>query len=250
LYDPENELEYILYLFEGAPYGIQKYEYEKTDTTQLTTQHWIYYPNLTEYPRLDTITQWLGEHYYYETFDQFGRKIALRVEYDNIYEGAHIDYKAEYMYTQQNELLHISYNKWIGDMAAGYWQEATRIDNTYNEEGILELYEKTFYDARTGEWVVENSKTYFYSLVPVSLPEDFAKAVQLSIFPNPARDEIRIMNLFRETPDYTIYNLYGSALESGRLENQAIAITRLKPGIYIIEIDDNLSIYTGKFVKY
>jgi hypothetical protein len=249
-YNTDNNLEYILYLFEGIPYGIRKYEYEKTDTSKNTTEHWNYYSGITEYPILDTITHWQGEHSYFETFDQQGRRITLRVEYDNIYEGEHIDYMAEYTYTQQNDLLHLSYYNWIGDMETGHWEEASRIDNTYDDDYNLVLYEKTFYDARTEMWENENSKRYYYTSVPVSLHEDYLKPDRLVIFPNPARDAITIKNDADGNSIYTIYNLYGLPLESGRSENQAIAISQLKPGMYLVEIRNGKSRLMARFVKY
>jgi hypothetical protein len=250
IYNSDNDLEYVLYLYEEIPYGIRKYEYEKTDTSKNTTEHWNYYSGITEYPILDTITYWQGEHYYYETFDQQGRRITLRVEYDNIYEGEHIDYMAEYTYTPQNDLLHISYYNWIGDIEAGYWEEASRINNTYDDDYNLQLYEKTFYDARTEMWETENSKTYYYTDVPVSLPEDYLKPDRLVIFPNPATDVINIKNDANGNSIYKIYNLCGLPLESGRLEDQKIVISQLKPGIYLIEIRNDESRSIKRFIKY
>jgi hypothetical protein len=248
-YNADNDLEYMLYVYAGMIYAVNKYEYEKTDTSQFTTHHWIYYNTLTENPILDTITHWIGEYFYYETFDELGRRTGLRREYFNIYYGAGIDYKAEYSYTDNNDLLHATYYDWIGEPDSGYWQEATRIDNTYDNDYNLELYEKTFYDARTEEWETDNSKTYYFSFVPVGLTENIAGQPQLYIYPNPASDVIYVNGLNHEIPIFTIYNISGEVVLNGRMENSTIPVTNLKNGMYFIKLWDGNSFSFGRFIK-
>jgi hypothetical protein len=249
-YNPDNDLEYELYLFEGIVYGVNKYEYEKTDTSKLTTHHWIYYPSLTENPIPDTITHWQGEHYYYETFDQLGRRITIRVEYYNIYEGASIYYRSDLNYTDNSDLLHASYYDWIDKPDSGYWQESMRIDNTYDEDENLVLYEKTFYDERSGSWAPDNSKTYYYTDVPLDLPTPSGNPEKLVLFPNPAEDVLCIKADVSENADYSIYTQTGICVKKGRLTSHSLDISHLKSGIYILKLWDGTSISSEKFIKY
>ena len=82
------------------------------------------------------------------------------------------------------------------------------------------------------------------------LAENMAKTGSLSIFPNPAADEIRVSGLSGKSLRYTVYNLYGQSVTSGRLEDQSIDVSHLKPGFYILEIRNDHSRYSGRFVKY
>lgn len=69
-------------------------------------------------------------------------------------------------------------------------------------------------------------------------------AKQLSIAPNPASNTIRVDGV--ATPaDYTIYNLSGSKVSSGTLQQENLSIEALPEGIYFIEINNAVT----KFVK-
>jgi hypothetical protein len=163
-----------------------------------------------------------------------------------------IDYKAEFTWTESNKLLHASYFTWDTTVGTPAWKESTRIDNTYDGAGNLLKYDKTFYNIGLGHWDTEQIKTYYYTSVPVGLTENTTKSASLCIYPNPAGNEINVSyrDIDGETSHYTIYNLYGQILTFGRLENQAVTVSQLKPGIYIFELHDGQSIFSAKFVKY
>ena len=251
-YAANDNLKYVLFFSvnngDETYYNVTKYEYEETDTTKQITHYEFYGYN--ERPILDTITLWQIMDRYVETYDPAGRRTSVTLIRNNIYYGERMDYKAEFTWSESSQLLHTSYFTWKGNMDTGMWEEAIKIDNSYDESGNLLLYEKTFFDARTGDWETENSKTYYYASVPAGLPANITNPGSLSIFPNPAENLITVRDFYGETLFYTVYNLYGIARISGRLENKAINVSHLKPGIYIIEIRDGHSIYTGKFVKY
>jgi hypothetical protein len=250
-YTIDGDLEYSLESWGSSGsmgyYSINNYEYEKTDSTRLITRNQVYM--LSERPILDTISHWQMMDRFYETYDPSGRRTSLKLIVNDIYSGERISYKEEYSWTEYNEPLHTSHFKWEGTIDTGVWKETIRMDNTYDEEGNLQLYKKTFYDDRIENWNIDNSKTYYYSLVPVSLSHEIRQTSRLLSYPNPARDEIRIKNMFRGIPDYTVYTLYGAVIEQGRLENQSIPVSQLVSGIYIIEICDGTLVYSGKFIK-
>ena len=252
-YTPDGDLEYVLdknTYYTGrdtvSQYYVDKYVYEITDSTRTIT--WKSSINsFNERPLLDTITQWYLDGKYYEKYDKEGRRTYM-AHYNSYLEE--LDYKAEYTWTESNKLLHASYFDWQGTANTGVWKESLRTDNTYDAAGNLLKFEKTFYNDGRSLWETDQSKTYYYTSVPVGLPANITNSATLCIFPNPAKNEITIRNLDGGTSNYTIYNLYGQPLISGRLGNQAIAVSQLKPGLYIIELRNGHSIYSGKFVKY
>lgn len=250
-YTDEDDLEYILKFYTNydGEYltTVTKYEYEKTDTTRQITRNMIYNLSIGYLP--DTITHWYFMDRFYETYDQQGRRTSLMLIQNDIYFGEQIDHRIEYSWAEDDQLLHSSYYKWNGTMETGVWEEALRFDNTYDEYGNLLFYEKTYFDARNHGWETEESKTYYYTYMPSGLPANHANKEKLIIYPNPSEDIINIQVPDEEDSYFTIYNLYGVAVTVGRLENLSITISHLKPGIYIVEIRDGHSLFSGKFVK-
>jgi hypothetical protein len=69
---------------------------------------------------------------------------------------------------------------------------------------------------------------------------------ELSIYPNPSSDVIRINSNSNESMNLKIYSLSGQLLRSGEFEpNQAIDVSDFSKGIYLVQVDD----VTLKFVK-
>jgi hypothetical protein len=250
-YRPDGALEYIFRDGTWA-YSVTKYTYEETDTARLTTEYGIYWELPVGNIIVDTITVWQDVTSFYETFNSEGRRASLTVSdwHRGLPQLSGKIFMAFYSYTEGGDIWHATYYHWEGSTEEGHWKEATRIDYTYAEEGNLLVYEKTFFDDRFESWQIENSKTYYYTSVPLDLPENITNRTQPVIFPNPAKDVITIKYEYGEYSYYTIYNLYGLLLESGQLENQEIDISQLKPGMYLVEIRNGNSISSGKFVKY
>jgi len=248
-YNTENELEYLMRCYSNE-YDIQKFTYSETDTSRLITEKRVYYRYRPEKPVLDTISVWQGEKYFYETYDILGRRTSLVMEEYGAYAANGKVYKAEFTWTDFNDLLHASYFDWNGNSESGIWKEVLRIDNTYDEHGNLLVYEKTFFDTRTEFWENEDIKNYYYSLMPNGLPSNMTRSESLVIFPNPAENVINIKLPVNEDSYFTIYNLYGVVVAGGKLEDQAIVISQFKPGIYLVEISNGQSLYSGKFVKF
>lgn len=251
-YTDEDDLEYILgfnlNVDEVYLSGITKYEYIKTDTTRQIIWNRIY--NLGEQPILDTITHWYFMDRYYETYDQQGRRISLMLIQNNIYDGEQIDYRIEYSWTEDNQLLHASYYKWDSTQGSGVWEEIMRIDDTYDRYGNLLYYEKTYFDERSHSWEIEESKTYYYTYVTSGLPQNLNITEKLVLYPNPAEDIIRVMVPVDPQSCFTIYNLQGASVLRGKMENQPIDISVLKPGVYLVNIHNGHTISSAKFIKY
>ncbi len=75
----------------------------------------------------------------------------------------------------------------------------------------------------------------------------------LRIFPNPAKDEIRLDYIAEgQTIEFAIYDAFGRLVNVGQLSNSGelrISINELKIGIYIIKITDQNKMYSAKILK-
>ena len=249
-YNDDDKLEYFVIIFMDV-YTIQKFTYTETDTSRLIIQKNIQYHSLSEIPLLDSITDWSYEKYFHETFDEQGRRTSLMLEqYGSYIEDGKV-YKKEFTWTDFDSLLHSSYYNWDESGESGTWREAMRIDNTHDEYGKLLIYKKTFFDARIDSWEIEDQKNYYYSEMPNGIFYKVFQTRELITFPNPTGNEINvILPSSSGSFNYIIYTIYGIALLRGKLENQAIVVSRLKPGIYIIDISNGHTRYSGKFTKY
>jgi len=75
---------------------------------------------------------------------------------------------------------------------------------------------------------------------------DFNEKEKMILHPNPANDHISISNI-ETTMSYAIYNTIGSQISKGSINNNdQIQVAHLNSGIYIIQLDNGVSM---KFVK-
>jgi len=72
----------------------------------------------------------------------------------------------------------------------------------------------------------------------------------LKIFPNPARDHVKISgNRLQPHWQYSIIGLGGNEVLSGQLNNGDIDISHLSKGIYVLKVHTDKELLTDKFVK-
>lgn len=249
-YNSSNELEYKVGKYDSIYGNVEKYTYEETDTTLLLTINNYYIQSEIEYLVLDTFSYWYAQNMYFITFDESGRRKSYTSEYEDIYWGRSIESRAVYDYTEQDDILHISYYDWVGTLEEGQWKEAMRIDNTYDEDGNILLYEKTIYDARTEEWIIDNRKEYYYTPVSSALSGESIELSGLNLYPNPAHDYLYLKDTFDPISVYSVYNLCGTIVIKDQLKDGIIDISTIKPGLYLITIETQSGVYSGKFVKY
>ena len=70
------------------------------------------------------------------------------------------------------------------------------------------------------------------------------------VYPNPARDILNINpNFSLISPNYSITNVLGQIIKTGSIKNNAINISTLKKGIYLIKLTDEEETFTQKFIK-
>jgi hypothetical protein len=73
----------------------------------------------------------------------------------------------------------------------------------------------------------------------VTLGTNDYNLTNIKLYPNPALNTIQISNL-KESQDYKIYNLLGQSVKQGIIENnQAIDISNLVKGLYLLKLKNN-----------
>ena len=260
LYDSNNRIEYKIEYTHGSKYWkIYKYSYEQTDTSLLTLEQETYDINKSVIPPVfDTITEFSGRwKTHYETFDEKGRRVTLEIS--GVWNtscwfmrkcGEEKRFKGEYEYTQWGGLSHATYYiNWEGTIEEGEWRDTIHIDNIYDEEGNILLYEKTFWDTRVERWELANRKEYFYTRVPNILGMEKNSFTDLELFPNPVYDKITLKGDFNSSTNFSIVNLAGIILFNGTLTQKTIDVSWLEEGIYMIIIKIDSGLQTRKFVK-
>ncbi len=66
------------------------------------------------------------------------------------------------------------------------------------------------------------------------MPEQSTRAIQL--MPNPASELLRVQGIYDASTPYQIYDIYGKAVDSGRLGDGRIPIARLASGVYYLKL--------------
>ncbi|KGL62071.1 immunoglobulin-like domain-containing protein [Polaribacter sp. Hel1_85] len=69
------------------------------------------------------------------------------------------------------------------------------------------------------------------------------------MYPNPAKDLLNVRLATDGKNSFRIIDVIGKTVKSGSISNQAINISNLKTGIYLIEINDGEEIIIEKFIK-
>lgn len=77
--------------------------------------------------------------------------------------------------------------------------------------------------------------------------DELASQQSLEVYPNPASDVIYVKLPHREQIEYSIYNVMGQKVTAGYSEG-TISVADLEQGIYILQIRDDNSLETAKFV--
>jgi hypothetical protein len=252
LYDNHGELEYQYYSdfpYASGNFRLSKYGVENRDSTKITT---ISFGNGTgnlEKKKFDTFMNWYFKEHFEETFNKSGLRSTIKRACWSEEEGDFIDYKASFIYTDNGDLSEAIFYAWQGSIDSGDWKESVRINNRYIQEGNLSEYTKTYFDDRTSAWEIEDHKAYYYTYPQKNVVESDKNNNKLTIFPNPISNQISIQNLDSRHPIYTLYNLKGSVVQSGKIENNILNVEFLSPGLYFLRVETIGSVTTFRFIK-
>lgn len=78
--------------------------------------------------------------------------------------------------------------------------------------------------------------------------ENAAPRIEIGLYPNPTKDLLNITSI-SEKATYRAYNLLGQVVAQGKINNGIINVTNFKAGNYILEISDNETTVTKRFIK-
>ncbi|WP_395057686.1 reprolysin-like metallopeptidase [Flavobacterium sp.] len=73
-------------------------------------------------------------------------------------------------------------------------------------------------------------------------------SIVINLFPNPTSSILNVTSV-SEKATFRVYNLLGQIIMNGLIANSAIDVSRINSGNYILEISDNESTITKRFIK-
>ncbi|MGQ1947043.1 carbohydrate-binding protein [Geofilum sp. OHC36d9] len=133
--------------------------------------------------------------------------------------------------------------------STGDWQNWTTVSHSvYIDAGI---YDFGIY-APAGGWNINNfTITQGLKSTRINLSTEAEEVTELSVYPSPVSDILYIQGVdCPEKYEVKIYNTIGDlVLRQQLIKSNAISVSVLEPGIYIIQIANCVSTKTFKFVK-
>lgn len=109
----------------------------------------------------------------------------------------------------------------------------TQLDNTIISIDDIIVFNNSLYFEGELDGVTGN-ELFTYNPATASINE-VLKSKSISLYPNPATNNVNVLNNDNLVDNYTIYDLAGRAMRSGILTNNEISLD-LNAGIYIIEL--------------
>ncbi|MFY0632015.1 MAG: T9SS type A sorting domain-containing protein [Flavobacteriaceae bacterium] len=71
----------------------------------------------------------------------------------------------------------------------------------------------------------------------------------LIVYPNPVKNVLNINPNYDVNDTYRIIDLNGKQISAGKMINHTIDVTKLKQGVYLIELSDEEETFVQKFIK-
>ncbi len=94
--------------------------------------------------------------------------------------------------------------------------------------------------------ITNTTSTFFYSV----LATNHSDKETIALYPNPVDDVLHIQaNPEISVYELQVYNLMGQLVQNAHLLDNSINVSKLKPGIYLVELSSNLGQQTFKIIK-
>jgi len=171
--------------------------------------------------------------------------------------------KNEYKYdANQNLKTYITYmSDFMGGWENNYKYEYT-VNTAYSSNDILlpnnidfsqqaflnEVTQMSYYEYST-DWILSSQKDYYYSQVVVSIVEP--NTLEITLYPNPSRNNINIVTTEADNATMQIINNLGQIVMQQSLTQNTtqVDISGLKSGIYFVNIKTKDGSVTKKIMK-
>ncbi len=76
-----------------------------------------------------------------------------------------------------------------------------------------------------------------------------AENISFKLYPNPAFDDVVYVTTKRNsTKEIVVYDVFGEVVLRDRIFNHALNISRLVPGVYVLQVTENQNTMTRKLV--
>jgi endonuclease I len=118
--------------------------------------------------------------------------------------------------------------------------------NTITSGGSFQALKTKAFCLGTSARLAQNDNTNATTLDAFT---ETSTGLELSIYPNPAREFIQVESTTKQALNYTISSLIGQTLANGTINNQQIGVQELPKGVYILSINNGVQTYTKKFIK-
>lgn len=101
----------------------------------------------------------------------------------------------------------------------------------------------------TADVLVDNGVVHAIDkvLIPGTLSIVEAKLDKISVYPNPTTSFISVENL--NNSDFSILNMNGEIVKSGKINANTIQVETLSKGAYFLKVNDGEKLYSSKFIK-
>ena len=132
------------------------------------------------------------------------------------------------------------------------------VDGYRKEDGKFHI--NFGYGGSLDDWYDIPDPNFFYGMTKVEgiivniIPTTSPSAVNeslcqqtLEVYPNPVSEILYLKNLSSERVDYSIYNVLGQEVATGS-SSGTISVATLEKGIYLLQVNDDASRKTAKFV--
>jgi endonuclease I len=113
--------------------------------------------------------------------------------------------------------------------------------NTITSGGSFQSVDSKSFCLNTSARLVQNNNSTSTTLDAFT---ETSTTLELSVYPNPAKEFLYIESTTKENLNYTIRNSVGQILVNGPLQSQQISVQKLPKGIYILSINNGIETYT------
>lgn len=153
--------------------------------------------------------------------------------------------KGVYMFDNKDNMTSVVSYTWDDNLSA--WVPETKSDFLYNANGNLTV--NTSYLWSTNAWAKQSVSNHYYSPSKFTGLNEISGGVEITIYPNPAIDFLKINNLLKPAT-VSIATVDGRVIVFNRqlIENE-IDVSGLKTGLYFLFVNTGEGKYTYKFVK-